>query len=519
MRDASSSARWGVVLMVASYVVASSAINKPKHILAVIIDDLGFDDLGFRNQGQISTPNFNSLAHKGILLNNYYVQPSCSPTRATIMTGRKPIHTGINFWIPNSAYGLPLNETTLAQVLNARGFRSHAIGKWHLGFHKTAYTPTFRGFDSFYGYYEGSEDYFKHTTSGGLDLHHEEGQHCGHNCTTLLWSKQGVYSTTLYSDRAVDVISRHDASTPMFMYLAYQGVHEPRQSPQRYIDPYRLTIPDVGRREFAGMVSALDEGLGNVTAALHAKGMFDETLILVTTDNGGPTTECSTTGQSNWPYRGSKCSIWEGGTRGTAFMYWSGLPTASQGSTWMGLAHAADWLPTLVTAVGSEMRRGETLPLDGVDLWHSLLRLGSSPRTDVYYGISQDIFGPAVRDAEGNKLILGGGGGGKGQWSPQQLPGSLPEAVMLSSAPRQQRHEDALLFRLSDDEGERHNLTLAAHSKIVLHLSELIARYEATSVPQLQGDPSCPPFAPRQSTQGSWIGPWCDESEELVALV
>merc|ERR1719401_1323295 len=112
------------------------------------------------------------------------------------------------------------------------------------------------------------------------------------------------------------------------------------------------------------MISALDEGLGNVTGALEAKGMLNDTLIIVTTDNGGPTTECAGIGASNWPFRGSKCSVWEGGTRGTSFLYWRGLPQAAKGSTFNGLAHAADWLPTIASAVGSEVKPGETLPLD-----------------------------------------------------------------------------------------------------------------------------------------------------------
>ena len=108
---------------------AAAAPAHPQHLLMVVIDDLGFDDMGYANGGQIQTPNFNRMHDRGIALSQYYVQPSCSPTRATLLTGRKPVHTGINFWIPNAAYGLPLNETTLPQVLNARGFRSHAVGK------------------------------------------------------------------------------------------------------------------------------------------------------------------------------------------------------------------------------------------------------------------------------------------------------------------------------------------------------------------------------------------------------
>jgi arylsulfatase A-like enzyme len=391
--------------------------------------------------------------------------------------------------------------------MNKRGYVSHAVGKWHLGFFKTSYTPTFRGFDSFYGYYEGSEDYYTHITSGGMDLHHEEGQRCGPNCTKLVWEKQGEYSTNMYTTRAVDLISKHDPTKPLFMYLAYQGVHAPRQAPVHYWGPYNKTIADFQRRQYAGMISALDEGMGNVSLALKAKGMWEDTLILVTTDNGGPTTECSTSGQSNWPYRGSKCSIWEGGTRGTGFVYWSGLPDAVRGSTWSGLAHAADWLPTIASAVGSPVKAGETLTLDGVDLWNALVTNTASPRTEVYYGISEGKTGPAARDMNGYKLIVGGNGGGKGQWTPQQLPNyASPASFGLASI----ASGDAL-YNVYEDPGERAPLAIAFHSDIIKGLQQVVEKYEKTRVPQQGGDPSCPEFAPIDSAKGKWIGPWCDD--------
>ena len=104
---------------------SSPSSNSPQHVLLTVIDDLGFDDLGFRNEHQIKTPTFNKLHDEGIEFSSYYVQPSCSPTRAAILTGRKPLHTGINFWLPNIAAGLALNEVTLADVLNRRHFTSH----------------------------------------------------------------------------------------------------------------------------------------------------------------------------------------------------------------------------------------------------------------------------------------------------------------------------------------------------------------------------------------------------------
>eukprot|EP00316_Scyphosphaera_apsteinii_P004296 CAMPEP_0119310046 /NCGR_PEP_ID=MMETSP1333-20130426/17671_1 /TAXON_ID=418940 /ORGANISM="Scyphosphaera apsteinii, Strain RCC1455" /LENGTH=512 /DNA_ID=CAMNT_0007314163 /DNA_START=26 /DNA_END=1564 /DNA_ORIENTATION=- len=507
------------VLAIAAVATAPS----PQHVLTVVIDDLGYDDLGFRNNGQILTPNFNQLHAYGVDLARYYVQPSCSPTRAAILTGRKPLHTGINFWLPNIAAGLALNEVTLADVLNKRNFTSHAVGKWHLGFHKTAYTPTFRGFSSFYGYYEGSEDYFSHETSGGFDFHDEPRMFCGPGCTQRPWHLQGQYSTNLFAARAVDIVNEHSLDTNLFMYLAFQGVHFPRQAPQNYVEPYTTTISDPHRRTFAGMIAALDEGLGNVTAALKARGMFDSTLIIVTTDNGGPTTECSTTGQSNWPFRGSKCSLWEGGTRGTAFVYWAGLPPSVRGGTFYGLAHAADLLPTIVIAVGGRLWPNETRPLDGVSLWTSLISNNTSPRTSVYYGISQSHEGPAVRDADGFKLIASGSGGGKGAWSPQQLPNASSSckvndtynqlSLIEGGAGKSLVGADSeglLLYYLPSDASERSPLDPAKNADVVARLQELIESYDKTKVPQVTGDPACPTFTPLDSKEGKWIGPWCD---------
>lgn len=298
-------------------------------------------------------------------------------------------------------------------MLNARGFRSHAVGKWHLGCFKTAYLPTFRGFDSFYGFYEGSEDYWTHNFYGnGLDFHQEDTANCSikSGCSKLLWETASTmkggcghngfctevdywakYSTHLFTTRAASIIATHKeqhSDKGLFLYLAYQGVHEPRQAPVHYIYPYNNTIQDQGRRAFAGMLSAVDEGMGNVTQALKAAGMYEDTLFIVTTDNGGPTTECSTTGQSNWPFRGSKCSIWEGGTHGASFMFWAGLPKEVQGLRYKGLVHAADWLPTIVAAVApaQPLAGSDTLPLDGVSMWEALNQNLTSPRTEIYYG-------------------------------------------------------------------------------------------------------------------------------------
>lgn len=181
------------------------------------------------NAGVPLTPTLNGLAQEGVLLDNYYVQPSCSPSRACFMSGRYPLHTGINNWLPNVAVGLPLDEVTLADLLKTHGYSTHAIGKWHLGFYNWASTPTFRGFDSFYGFYEGSEDYFKHTTSH-FDLHRELTPRCGEGCSQLPWGDIGTYSALLFSNEAIVKIKANRASAakpPLFVCEALPSARPP----------------------------------------------------------------------------------------------------------------------------------------------------------------------------------------------------------------------------------------------------------------------------------------------------
>lgn len=475
------------------------------HIIFHVIDDFGWDDPGFRNQ-QISTPTLNMFHEKGITLNQYYVQPSCSPSRATFMSGRMPLHTGINDWIPNKAYGLPLGETTLPQLLSTAGYKCHAVGKWHLGFFKTEYTPTFRGFDSFYGYYDGSEDYFKHVTSGGFDLHRESQPRCGPGCTQLAWQDVDQYSTNLFADEALRIIDRHNASEPLFLYQAWQGVHAPRQVPEHYVEPYLHRINDTARRAFAGMVTAVDEGIGNITKALEEKGMLANSVVIVTTDNGGPIVDCAGIGASNRPLRGGKCSLWEGGTRGTSLLF---APRyVHQNFVWQGLMHGADWLPTLVEGAAEQrILPGTTKPLDGMNVWKQLIGNSPSPRHELYYGISDSSVGhhgPALRSGHW-KLIVGTGGGSGDHphwWR------NFSKLLNLTDDHRPR------LFNLQEDPEER--CEVIGQDERVSSMLSTIHAYQASSVPQGQGDPSCPSFAPHRSFEGPWLGPWCDVAEVVV---
>ena len=271
---------------------SASALEADKpHVLMIVIDDLGFDDMGFRmelngQEKQIDTKNVDKLAREGVVLDSYYVQCVCSPSRVTFLTGRYPLHHGVNDWIPPSeAYGMPLNETTIADHFLRAGFRTHAIGKWccccclcccnrshhhrccslrvsrdrHAGFYNDASTPTFRGFESFYGFYTGGEDYFTHN-AGGYDFRRDPSLRCHQaNCSQVAWEDKGKYSTIAFAEEAVAVISKHpsDPAHPLFMYLAFQAVHAPPEVPEYYVPIYGAHIHDHKRANFAGMLGAM----------------------------------------------------------------------------------------------------------------------------------------------------------------------------------------------------------------------------------------------------------------------
>lgn len=246
------------------------------HILYIIADDLGSADVGFRGS-DIRTPNLDALAAGGARLGYFYTQPMCTPTRAALMTGRYPLRYGLQTAvIPSGAdFGLATDEFLLPQALKEAGYRTALVGKWHLGHADQKYWPCQRGFDSFYGPLVGEIDHFKHEAHGVTDWYRdnepvvEEG-----------------YDTDLLGAEAVRLIGGHDPKTPLFLYLAFTAPHTPYQAPQAYIDAY-AGIADPQRRTYAAMITAMDEQIGKVVAALEARGLRENTLIVFHSDNGG----------------------------------------------------------------------------------------------------------------------------------------------------------------------------------------------------------------------------------------
>jgi len=368
---------------------------KPPHIIMIVADDLGFNDVSFHGSPQIPTPNIDRLAKKGIILNNYYVLPNCSPTRSAFMTGRYPIHTGMQSGTIYGAdpWGVGLEEKFLPQYLKEYGYKTHAIGKWHLGFFEKEYTPTHRGFDTFFGFYGGQADYWDHSLASngywGLDLHRDTPTK-----SESVWTQWGNYSSKMFTAEAIDRIMEHDTDDPFHLYLAYQAVHsanmptDPLQAPQAWINKFRH-INNIGRRKYAAMVAYMDYGIGQVYNALKRRNMLDNSIIIFTSDNGGPANGFNMNWATNYPLRGVKTTVYEGGVRAAGCIY-SPL-FKNPGRVSLDLMHATDWLPTLLT-VASEGTFSNFTNLDGMNFWDTFQNKKPSPRTEVLINIDPLVY-------------------------------------------------------------------------------------------------------------------------------
>jgi arylsulfatase A-like enzyme len=359
--------------------------TKQPDIVFFLIDDLGFADCGFNGGKEIKTPNIDRLAQSGAIIENHYVQPVCSPTRSTLLTGRYPTHTGVYTIVsPGAGWGLPLAERTLADALRSAGYRTALTGKWHLGEFEKAYQPNARGFDHQYGHFFGMLDYYSHDRLNKLDWYR--------NGEPL---KEEGYTTHLIAREACKVITTGDQSKPLFLYVPFNGVHSPFQAPDSYLKPYAHLKGN--RQKLAGMLAAVDEAIGQIEAALKQAGRLENTLIVFSSDNGGPPPG------DNTPLRDFKGTIYEGGTRAAAFATWPGRIPAGQRIRQP--MHMVDWYPTLIKQAGGSLE--QKLPVDGLDVWPMLTKGAPSPHDAILSVSTQGPTRAAVRMGDW-KLIVSG---------------------------------------------------------------------------------------------------------------
>ncbi|XP_033870643.3 arylsulfatase J-like [Acipenser ruthenus] len=501
---------------------AENEIDKPTsqpHIIFILADDQGFRDVGYHGS-EFKTPTIDRLAAEGVKLENYYVQPICTPSRSQFITGRYQIHTGLQHSIirPTQPNCLPLDNVTLPQKLKDVGYSTHMVGKWHLGFYKRNCMPTQRGFDTFFGSLLGSGDYYKHFKCDspgicGYDLHEGENAAWEHD--------NGIYSTIMYTQKVVDILASHNPRKPLFLYLAFQAVHSPLQVPSRYLEHYK-SITNLHRRKYAAMVTCLDEAINNVTLALKKYGYYDNSIIVYSSDNGGQ----PMAGGSNWPLRGSKGTYWEGGIRAVGFVHSPLL--LNKGTLCRGLLHITDWYPTLVTLAEGQL--DEDLLLDGYDVWETISEGMPSPRLDILhnidpiytkakngswqagYGIWNTAIQAAIRVGDWKLLT---GIPGYSDWVPPQAFSGLMTNRWHKERVSWDLGKSVWLFNITADPYERADLS-RRYPHIVKQLLLKLAKYNKTAVP-VRYPPKDTSSNP-QLNGGVW-GPWYKDDERKNNLV
>jgi len=477
-------------LQISQIVLGDNDSSKPlPNIVIMLADDLGWHDLSWHNPRVIS-PHLAVLANDGIVLEQHYSQQVCSPTRGALLTGRYPIHIGLNEGIisPMEPHGLPTDVETLADLLLAAGYSTHAVGKWHLGFCNSAFLPTNRGFQHHYGYWLGAQDYYLHTRSVG----HDEGYDFRDDLNVDR-SAEGNYSTELYGNRAAQIIRAHNQEKPLFLYLPFQAVHGPLQVPQKYEELY-ADVPDSHRQTYLGMVTAMDDAVGEVVAALKETDMFESTMIVFMSDNGGPTGHAA----NNWPLRGSKGSLWEGGTRTPAFIHQPGVlaPREEQ-----GLMHVTDWLPTLLEAVGLDA----PVDIDGISHWKSFRDGEEMTRTEMLYNFKNISNGePIAALRQGSWKYISHINGYDG-WNPAPED-TFEECTSCEEELRANPSHFNQLFDLSTDPLEEHNLAEEEPERAALMAERLMELGATVAVDQPKGDD---PAGSPGNFGGVWSDGWC----------
>jgi len=342
----------------------STGGTKPNFVV-IVADDAGWHDVGYHGS-EVRTPNIDRLAREGVELDNFYVYPTCSPTRASLLTGKAPSRFGILGPIAmRSRQTLPKDAPTLAEVLRTQGYDTAITGKWHLGLRPEA-GPNEYGFRHAYGYLHGQIDQYTHIYKNGDRSWHRNGK----------FIDEKGHATDLITNEAVRFIREiRDETKPFFLYVPYSVPHYPLQEEERWTGPYRGVIGNESRRLFAASMTHMDAAIGRLIEVLEEEGLAGSTLVVFMSDNGGqknwnPTFEYG--GKfppndrlgDNSPLRGWKGGLYEGGIRVPALMYWPGKLEP-------GRIHAPvivwDIFPTLARLAGADS--SSLASCEGMDVW------------------------------------------------------------------------------------------------------------------------------------------------------
>ena len=446
-------ARFIILLPTLCFYAIFPAIDKPErearmpNVVLILSDDQGTLDLHSYGAEDLHTPHLDALAHRGIRFTQFYAAaPVCSPSRGAILTGRYPQRNGV---VGNSQ-PLHEDETTIAEMLKAAGYATGQFGKWHIGHgrpdssYAQAPGPNQEGFDESVGFLSGVVDYWSHFNYGGAPWGDPPRRHDLHRNGREIW-RSGTHTGDLIVDEALSFLEAH-RTDPTFVYAAFGSPHYPMQPYNKYMVLYEH-LP-MQRRQYAALVSTMDEQIGRLLTGIAELGLRDETIVIFMSDHGHSTeARADFGGGYAGPYRGAKFSLFEAGIRVPAIISWPGHIPAGEARD--QIASGMDWLPTIADYTGAAL---PSLPPDGRSL----------------RSIIDDAAAPSLHEI----LFWHRPGGDTPQWAVREAAWKLVVNARDTDGSLVDGNERVFLSRVDTDARERINLT-NEHPLKVERLTEL----------------------------------------------
>ena len=391
----------------------SKRTTKP-NILFVLVDDFGWSDIGYHRSHpniEVLTPVMDKLATEdGVILNRHYVHMTCTPSRSAFQTGRLPVHVVTKLVSPCDINGaIPRNMTGIASKLKEADYATHLVGKWDTGMTTPTHTPKGRGYDSSLTYFShGNWAYTNYAWKGSEDERETipTDPDVSSDLIVDLWDtgkparnlNGTMHEEYLFRNRIASIIRNHDPQKPLFLNYNPKLIHYPLQAPKEYQEKFSF-IPQDNRRMYHAMVNFLDDQIANITEELRNAGLWDNTLMILSSDNGGYVKamkgSCNTTewtdnlredvgkgttcfngesGANNFPLRGGKYSNFEGGIRVNAFVSGGYLPQSVKGTIINEPIHISDWYGTMCAMAGVDpfdknAHESNLPPVDSENVW------------------------------------------------------------------------------------------------------------------------------------------------------
>jgi arylsulfatase I/J len=546
-----------IMMRILGFMCATTALATEKqlpHIFFVVVDDFGWAEVGYHQSettaGEARTPGIDALVREGVELNRHYVHMTCTPTRASFQSGRLPAHVLTNLATACDENGaIPRNMTGIASVLKRAGYATHQVGKWDAGMVTPSHTPKGRGYDSSLNYFShGNWMYSEAAWRGSYDHRPDLPT----PDVIDLWDTDRParhlngtgYEEYIFRDRMLKILREHDQSKPLFLQYDSKVAHYPLQVPPEYEAKF-AHISYVNRRIYNAMINFLDDQLLNITNTMKELGMWENTLMVLSSDNGGfvrdPKGGCNHTdstfpgsddstdwghgtacqngeaGANNFPLRGGKYSNFEGGIRVNAFMSGGFLPKQVRGTKQEEMMHIADWYRTLaegvvgVDATDHLAAASKLPPVDSLNLWPLLSGEDTkNPRAKLGILVHENML---VRGqwkyVSGNMSMIEAASGGPRY--PNATTASDPIDAHSFACPLQ-----GCLFNVVLDPTEQREVS-SEHPDVTTSMSQELRR-QAAGMWQTshKEDPACEVAA--FSLYGGFYGPW-KEVEQALHIV